>query len=53
VADPWLVLGALAIEAADGPAPTAADLRRGVRIYMYACGLLWVLLAMGGLAWPR
>lgn len=35
----------------DGPAPTAADLDRALRLYIIACGLLWALLAIGGLAW--
>lgn len=29
------------------------DLSRGLRIYMIACAILWLLLAFGGLAWPR
>jgi adenosylcobinamide-phosphate synthase len=37
----------------DGPAPTPAALRRGLAIYVRACGLLWVLLLAGGLPWPR
>jgi len=32
-----------------GPAPGAADLSRGLRIYVVACGLLWMLVA--GIAW--
>ncbi|PZQ65410.1 MAG: cobalamin biosynthesis protein CobD [Phenylobacterium zucineum] len=36
-----------------GPAPTAADLRRGLRVYVRACGLLWVALLAGAIAWPR
>lgn len=35
----------------DGPAPTAADLRRGLRVYRRACGLLWLM--MGALACRR
>jgi adenosylcobinamide-phosphate synthase len=35
----------------DGPAPTPADLRRGLDIYRRACGILW--LGMGALAWRR
>jgi adenosylcobinamide-phosphate synthase len=35
----------------DGPAPTAADLRRGLGVYRRACGLLW--LTMGALACRR
>lgn len=36
-----------------GPAPAAADLRRGLGLYMAACALLWALLLAGGFAWPR
>lgn len=35
----------------DGAAPDAADLTRGLHIYLIACGLFWALLALGGLAW--
>ncbi len=28
-----------------GPLPAVADLARGLRIYVIACGLLWLLLA--------
>ena len=35
----------------DGPPPGAADLRRGLDLYLKACGLLW--LAMGAAAWRR
>ena len=35
----------------DGPAPEAADLRRGLRLYLAACALLWILTAVGALAW--
>jgi adenosylcobinamide-phosphate synthase len=35
----------------DGSAPGTADLGRGLRIYLIACGLLWALLAAGGIAW--
>jgi adenosylcobinamide-phosphate synthase len=35
----------------DGPSPGAADLRRGLGLYLRACGLLW--LAMGAAAWRR
>jgi adenosylcobinamide-phosphate synthase len=31
----------------------ASDLERGLKVYVTACGLLWLLLAVGGLAWPR
>ena len=37
----------------DGPAPTATDLDRALRLYLIACGLLWALLIAGGLAWRR
>lgn len=37
----------------DGPPPAAADLKRGLAIYLRACGLLWVVLILGALAWPR
>jgi adenosylcobinamide-phosphate synthase len=36
-----------------GPAPNAADLRRGLRIYLRAAALLWVVLALGGFLWPH
>lgn len=29
------------------------DLSRALRIYLLACTMLWLLLACGGLAWPR
>jgi adenosylcobinamide-phosphate synthase len=35
----------------DGPRPSAEDLVRGLRIYRCACALLWLLIAMGALAW--
>ena len=35
----------------DGPPPQARDLRRGLRLYVAACGLLW--LGTGALAWRR
>jgi adenosylcobinamide-phosphate synthase len=35
----------------DGPAPTAEDLKRGLAVYIRACGLLW--LTVGGLACRR
>lgn len=37
----------------DGPTPVADDLPRGLSVYVRACGLLWLLLLLGGLAWPR
>lgn len=41
-----------------GRAPTPADLARALRIYLLACGLIWLMLAVAGLfqagfAWPR
>lgn len=36
-----------------GPAPGATDLRRGLRVYLTACALMWAAIAAGGLAWPR
>ena len=37
----------------EGPSPDATDLRRALDIYVRACGLLWVAVAMGGHAWRR
>jgi adenosylcobinamide-phosphate synthase len=37
----------------EGPAPTAADLRRALNIYVRACGLLWAAVAIGGRIWRR
>lgn len=37
----------------DGPRPTATELARGLALYRRACGLLWLALLLGGLAWPR
>jgi adenosylcobinamide-phosphate synthase len=37
----------------EGQPPNAADLDRALRLYMIACGLLWALLILGGLAWRR
>jgi len=37
----------------NGPAPTTADLRRALKIYVRACGLLWAAVATGGRAWRR
>ncbi len=34
-----------------GPRPSPVDLRRGLRLYMTACIAMWVLFALGGLAW--
>ena len=36
-----------------GAPPDAADLRRGLRVYVAACALMWAALAAGGLAWAR
>ena len=33
-----------------GPTPGVAELRRGLRLYVVACGLLWVVIAAVGLA---
>jgi adenosylcobinamide-phosphate synthase len=35
----------------EGARPDAAALRRGLHVYKRACGLFWLLLAAGGLAW--
>lgn len=37
----------------DGPHPSARDLRRGLRVYVGGCVLLWAIMAAGALAWPR
>ncbi len=37
----------------DGAPASVDDLSRGLKIYLKACGLLWLLLAIGGLTWPR
>ncbi|PZR35884.1 adenosylcobinamide-phosphate synthase CbiB [Caulobacter segnis] len=37
----------------DGPEVETKDLPRALRVYLTACGLLWLLLACGGLAWPH
>jgi adenosylcobinamide-phosphate synthase len=36
-----------------GAAPGVSALRRGLRLYLIACGLLWAALAVGGALWPR
>lgn len=36
-----------------GRAAGPADLARALRIYLLACAALWLMLALGGLAWPR
>ena len=35
----------------DGPPPTPKDLTRGLALSRRACALIWLLLALGGLAW--
>ncbi len=35
----------------DGAAPDAADIERGLSLYVVACGFLWAGLALLGLAW--
>ncbi|WP_309646158.1 adenosylcobinamide-phosphate synthase CbiB [Phenylobacterium sp.] len=37
----------------DGPSPTPLDLRRGLGLYLRACGLAAALLALGGFPWLR
>jgi adenosylcobinamide-phosphate synthase len=37
----------------NGPRPSPLDLRRGLGLYLRACGILAAALALGGLAWPR
>lgn len=37
----------------DGPAPRRPDLKRGLALYLRACGALAFALAVGALAWPR
>lgn len=37
----------------EGSTAGAAELCRGLRLYVAACGLMWLMLAIGGLAWPR
>lgn len=36
-----------------GPAPGVGELRRGLRIYLVACGLLWAVLLALGVLWPH
>ena len=36
-----------------GRAPDAADLARALKVYLVACAILWLMLAVGGLAWPH
>jgi len=33
----------------NGPAPGVPDLRRGLTIYVIACGLLWLMVAAAGI----
>ena len=35
----------------EGAAPRPADLQRGLDIYVRACGLMWIALAVGGVLW--
>jgi adenosylcobinamide-phosphate synthase len=37
----------------EGRATVAADLRRALKVYRLACGMLWLMLAVGGFAWPH
>lgn len=37
----------------DGRDVQTQDLSRALRVYLLACAALWLLLACGGLAWPR
>lgn len=37
----------------DGPPPAVSDLRRALALYVRACGLLWITVAIGGRAWRR
>jgi adenosylcobinamide-phosphate synthase len=37
----------------EGRAPAAADLSRALKVYLVACAILWLMLAVGGLAWPH
>ncbi len=37
----------------DGDRPTRGDLRRGLRLYVRACVILWLALAAGASVWPR
>ncbi len=36
-----------------GRAPDAGDLARALKVYLAACAILWLMLAVGGLAWPH
>jgi adenosylcobinamide-phosphate synthase len=36
-----------------GSRPSPLDLRRGLGLYLRACGIVAAALALGGLAWPR
>jgi adenosylcobinamide-phosphate synthase len=35
----------------DGSTPTAQDLRRGLRLYVFACAIMWAILAVGEWLW--
>lgn len=37
----------------EGRAPGVADLDRALRLYLVACAILWLMLLLGGFAWPR
>ena len=37
----------------EGRAPEAADLDRALKLYLVACAILWLMLLLGGFAWPR
>lgn len=37
----------------EGREAAPADLARALRVYLLACAALWLMLALGGLAWPR
>lgn len=37
----------------EGGAPVAADLDRALKVYLLACGIVWLMLLLGGFAWPR
>jgi len=34
-----------------GPVPHADDVRRGLRIYIVACAVLWAVMGVGGMLW--
>jgi adenosylcobinamide-phosphate synthase len=37
----------------DGSAASAGDLDRALKVYLLACAILWLMLDLGGFAWPR